>query len=85
MNGKKWVSALTGYVVPFLILLCVIVAFFALTIIGISSIHLLKSFINAGSYEVQVLMWQTIIHVVFLLSALAIAYTDKLTSSSHHH
>ncbi|QXZ10404.1 TIGR00645 family protein [Comamonas sp. Y33R10-2] len=56
----------------------------ALSIIGISSIHLLKSFINAGSYEVQVLMWQTIIHVVFLFSALAIAYTDKLTSSSLH-
>ena len=55
----------------------------ALSIIGISSIHLLKSFINAGSYEVQVLMWQTIIHVVFLLSALAIALTDRLTS--HHH
>ncbi|UUC95256.1 MULTISPECIES: YqhA family protein [Comamonas] len=56
----------------------------ALSIIGISSIHLLKSFINAGSYEVQVLMWQTIIHVVFLLSALAIALTDKLTQSAHH-
>ena len=56
----------------------------ALSIIGISSIHLLKSFINAGSYEVQVLMWQTIIHVVFLIIALAIAYTDRLTSSSHH-
>ena len=57
----------------------------ALSIIGISSIHLLKSFINAGSYEVQVLMWQTIIHVVFLLSALAIALTDKLTQSAHQH
>lgn len=57
----------------------------ALSIIGIRSIHLLKSFINAGSYEVQVLMWQTIIHVVFLMSALAIAYTDRLTSSCHHH
>ncbi|MEX8194389.1 TIGR00645 family protein [Comamonas guangdongensis] len=57
----------------------------ALSIIGISSIHLLKSFINAGSYEVHVLMWQTIIHVVFLLSALAIALTDKLTSSAHQH
>ena len=55
----------------------------ALSIIGISSIHLLKSFINAGNYEVQVLMWQTIIHVVFLLSALAIAFTDKLIHSSH--
>lgn len=55
----------------------------AMAIIGISSIHLLKTFINAGSYELKVLMWQTIIHVVFLLSALAIAYTDKLLSSSH--
>lgn len=51
-------------------------------IIGISSIHLLKTFINAGSYDVQVLMWQTIIHVTFLASALAIAYTDKLINST---
>lgn len=28
-------------------------------------------------------MWQTIIHVVFLLSAIAIAYTDKLLNVSH--
>ena len=55
----------------------------ALSIIGISSIHLLKTFINAGNYDVKVLMWQTIIHGLFLLSALAIAYTDKLTHSSH--
>ena len=55
----------------------------ALSIIGISSIHLLKTFINAGNYDVKVLMWQTIIHVVFLMSALAIAYTDKLIHSSH--
>ena len=50
----------------------------ATAIIGISSIHLLKTFINAANYDEKVLMWQTIIHVVFLLSALAIAYTDKL-------
>ncbi len=50
----------------------------ATAIIGISSIHLLKTFINAANYDVKVLMWQTIIHVVFLLSAIAIAYTDKL-------
>ena len=55
-----------------------------LSIIGISSIHLLKTFINAGNYDIKVLMWQTIIHVVFLLSALAIAYTDKLINSQHH-
>lgn len=52
-------------------------------IIGISSIHLLKTFINAANYEVKVLMWQTIIHVVFLLSALAIALTDRLLSKPH--
>jgi len=58
----------------------------ALSIIGISSIHLLKTFINAGNYDLKVLMWQTIIHIVFLLSALAIAYTDKLThhGTAHH-
>jgi uncharacterized protein (TIGR00645 family) len=52
-------------------------------IIGISSIHLLKTFINAANYDVKVLMWQTIIHVTFLLSAIAIAYTDKLLTSNH--
>ena len=55
----------------------------ATAIIGISSIHLLKTFINAANYDVKVLMWQTIIHVVFLLSALAIALTDRLLGKSH--
>jgi len=50
----------------------------ATAIIGISSIHLLKTFINAANYEQQVLMWQTLIHIAFLLSAMAIAYTDRL-------
>jgi uncharacterized protein (TIGR00645 family) len=51
----------------------------ATAIIGISSIHLLKTFINAKAY-MQNGEWiaQTIIHVVFLLSAMAIAYSDKL-------
>ncbi len=53
----------------------------ATAIIGISSIHLLKTFINAANYDVKVLMWQTLIHVVFLFSALAIALTDKLLSA----
>jgi uncharacterized protein (TIGR00645 family) len=51
-------------------------------IIGISSIHLLKTFINAANYDEKVLMWQTIIHLAFLLSAIAIAYADRLMS--HH-
>jgi uncharacterized protein (TIGR00645 family) len=56
-----------------------------LSIIGISSIHLLKTFINAANYSEKVLMWQTIIHCVFLLSALAIALTDKLLQQNHKH
>ncbi len=51
-------------------------------IIGISSIHLLKSFISAGDMKPEVLMWQTIIHITFLLSAIAIAYTDRLLNAS---
>jgi uncharacterized protein (TIGR00645 family) len=50
----------------------------ATAIIGISSIHLLKTFINAANYSDKVLIAQTVIHVVFLLSAIAIALTDKL-------
>ena len=52
----------------------------ATAIIGISSIHLLKTFINAENYSEKVLLWQTVIHLTFLLSAVAIAYTDKLMS-----
>ncbi len=55
----------------------------ATAIIGISSIHLLKTFINAGNYTDQVLIAQTVIHIAFLLSAMAIAYTDRLMSSAH--
>ena len=50
----------------------------ATAIIGISSIHLLKTFINADNYSDRVLVAQTAIHITFLLSAMAIAYTDKL-------
>jgi uncharacterized protein (TIGR00645 family) len=56
----------------------------ATAIIGISSIHLLKTFINAGNYEEKVLMWQTIIHIAFLFSALAIALADRLMSNDKH-
>ena len=52
----------------------------ATAIIGISSIHLLKTFINAANYSEKVLIAQTAIHITFLLSAMAIAYTDKLMS-----
>jgi len=54
-------------------------------IIGISSIHLLKTFINADNYRVETMMWQTIIHVAFLLSALAIAMADRLLPHAEAH
>ncbi len=52
----------------------------ATAIIGISSIHLLKTFINAENYSEKVLFWQTCIHIAFLFSALAIALADRVMS-----
>ncbi len=59
----------------------------AMAIIGISSIHLLKTFIAIGTLGSEAsnfteagVMWQTIIHIVFILSALGIAWTDYLMS-----
>ncbi|MCL7714645.1 TIGR00645 family protein [Stenotrophomonas mori] len=74
----------------------------AMAIIGISSIHLLKTFIEAGQLGLPLcapelvatgvactkftstgVMWQTIIHCVFILSAVGIAWTDKLMANGH--
>jgi uncharacterized protein (TIGR00645 family) len=54
----------------------------ATAIIGISSIHLLKTFINAGAYDEKTLIAQTCIHLTFLVSALAIAYCDRIISQT---
>jgi uncharacterized protein (TIGR00645 family) len=59
----------------------------AMAIIGISSIHLLRTFIEAGTlgapgrvggYTETGVMWQTIIHMVFIFSAIGIAAVDKM-------
>ena len=47
-------------------------------IIGISSIHLLKTFISAGTLSDKTLLWQSVIHALFLVSALAIALIDRV-------
>jgi uncharacterized protein (TIGR00645 family) len=61
----------------------------AMAIIGISSIHLLRTFIEAGNlggtdrttnYTETGVMWQTIIHVVFIFSAVGIAYVDRISN-----
>jgi uncharacterized protein (TIGR00645 family) len=57
-------------------------------IIGISSIHLLKTFINAANLAEHTIQWQVIIHLVFLFSALAMAWVDKImnqTLALQHH
>jgi len=50
----------------------------AVALISISSIHLLRTFINAPQTEDRVVIIQVAIHVAFLVSALSIAWTDKL-------
>ncbi|MCE2990173.1 MAG: TIGR00645 family protein [Burkholderiales bacterium] len=57
----------------------------ATAIIGISSIHLLKTFINAENYTEKVLLWQTLIHMAFLFSAMAIAACDRILPQPVRH
>lgn len=59
----------------------------AMAIIGISSIHLLKTFIAIGplgtdgsNFTESGVMWQTMIHLAFIVSAIGIAWTDRLMS-----
>ena len=51
----------------------------ATALIGISSIHLLKTFIATETHTEQSILWQVVIHMVFVFSALLLALTDKLT------
>ena len=54
----------------------------ASTIVAISSIHLLQVFLNAEQYSSEKLMWLTIVHMAFVLSALLLAYIDTIMKSS---
>lgn len=62
----------------------------AMAIIGISSIHLLRVFIEASrmgtpsaTVTSEAVMWQVIIHSIFILSAIGIAYVDRMTQGQH--
>jgi uncharacterized protein (TIGR00645 family) len=52
----------------------------AMAIIGISSIHLLKTFIDANKVDPETMLWQTIIHLAFVVSAVALALIDRFLS-----
>lgn len=61
----------------------------SMALIGISSIHLLKTFINASEMnEVAIkvneanIKWQVIIHITFLISSIALAYTAKISQET---
>lgn len=56
----------------------------AMSIISISSIHMLQTFINAGNLPEQQIKWQLLLHLGFLASAMALAYTDKVLYSTSH-
>ncbi|MCP5141848.1 MAG: TIGR00645 family protein [Chromatiales bacterium] len=54
----------------------------AASIVAISSIHLLKAFMNAEQIDNEKLMWYVLIHLTFVVSAAAMALVDRL--NSHH-
>jgi uncharacterized protein (TIGR00645 family) len=55
----------------------------AMALISISSIHLLKTFIEADQKNPETIMWQVIIHMAFLASALIMAWVDKISTPVH--
>ena len=56
----------------------------AMSIISISSIHMLQTFVNATNMPEKTMMWQLLLHLGFLASAIAMAYTDKILYSTSH-
>lgn len=55
----------------------------AVAIVAISSIHLLKAFVKAESLANDKLMWLVIIHLTFVVSALILAFVDKIAFAMH--
>jgi uncharacterized protein (TIGR00645 family) len=56
----------------------------AMAIVGISSIHLLQTFINASQVSTETMLWQTIIHLTFVASAISLALIDRYLSPKPH-
>ncbi len=54
----------------------------ASTIVAISSIHLLQIFLNSEKYSDSKLMWLTVMHMAFVLSALFLAYIDRVMAQT---
>ncbi len=57
----------------------------ATALIGISSVHLLKTFIDVEKHSHKVVFWQVVIHTIFIISALILAWIEKITSGTVKH
>lgn len=57
----------------------------AASLIGISSIHLLKSFVNIEREDPEHIKWKIFIHMTFLGSAILLAWTDKIVQKDRKH
>ncbi|MFM8550816.1 MAG: TIGR00645 family protein, partial [Nitrospiraceae bacterium] len=57
----------------------------AASLIGISSIHLLKAFVNVTQESPEEIKWKIFIHLTFLGSAILLAWTDKLMQRDRKH
>lgn len=56
----------------------------SMSIISISSIHMLQTFVNVQNMPEKAMMWQLLLHLGFLISAVAMAYTDKILYGTSH-
>jgi uncharacterized protein (TIGR00645 family) len=54
------------------------------SLVGVSGIHLLQTFINIKNHDMEHVKWQVIIHVVFLISSVMLAYSEKILHQKHH-
>jgi uncharacterized protein (TIGR00645 family) len=57
----------------------------AVSIVAISSIHLLRAFMNAGGIDDKEILWLVIVHLTFVVSALLLAVIDKIAFAQHRH
>jgi len=55
----------------------------AASIVAISSIHLLKAFVKADTIPNDKLLWLVVIHLTFVVSALLLAFVDKIAFATH--
>lgn len=53
------------------------------SLVGVSGIHLLKTFVKIDEINGENVMWQSIIHLVFLVSAIGLAYSEKILHQAH--